>query len=941
MNMAHEPAKELPLTEDIRLLGRLLGNVIRDQEGPAIFELIEQIRQLVVAYHVKNDDTSGNALGQLLQRLPIAQTVQVLRAFTYFSHLINLAEDQHHLRRRHHYERMNQVQSGSLQASVTQLQARGINKEAVAALLRRAHVSPVLTAHPTEVQRTIILAAESAIARLLQERDTLGSARDIERNTLQIRARITQLWQTRIVRDAKLSVADEINNALAYYHATFLQEIPYLYETLEQSLPGERIEPFFRMGHWIGGDRDGNPFVTAESLEMALRMQCTTALTHYLHELHALGMELSMSTLLVQATPALHALADAAEDRNPHRKDEAYRRAIIGMYARTAAVLHERTGAQPPYPTKPAVPYAESEELLRDLRTLEHSLHQHHGGALPSLRLAPLIRAVEVFGFHLATLDLRQNSETHEETVAELLRTAQVEAHYRALDETGKRQCLLAVLHDVRPLHVPDADYSEKTRSELAVFHAAMRQVGLYGKHALRHYIVSHTEEVSDLLEVLVLLKESGLLRHFGLPHVRSHLVVSPLFETIDDLHSAARIMREWYALPGIADMVLSTGGEQDIMLGYSDSNKDGGVFTSSWTLYQTECALLDVFAPLQQTQGIRMRLFHGRGGTVGRGGGPSYQAILAQPPATVDGQIRLTEQGEVIASKYANPEIGRRNLEILVAATLEASLLPVKAPPENFVDAAQAISAASRSAYRHLVYETPGFSDYFFAATPLREIAELNIGSRPASRKTLSSIEDLRAIPWSFSWGQSRVALPGWAGFGSGVRQWLFVDAQGNPADQPDAKRLQLLQEMYDEWPFFATLLSNLDMVLAKTDLSIAARYAALVPDAALAHRIFDAIRQEWQTTQDMLTLITGQSARLSANPALARSIANRFPYIDLINYLQVELMRRHRANKPASTEPSATAGDGKYDADTIARLKRGIQISVNGIASGLRNTG
>ena len=399
MNMAHDPAKELPLTEDIRLLGRLLGDVIRDQEGPTIFELIEQIRQLAVAYHVKNDDTSGNALGQLLQRLPIAQTVQVLRAFTYFSHLINLAEDQHHLRRRHHYERMNQVQSGSLQASVTQLQARGINKEAVAALLRRAHVSPVLTAHPTEVQRTIILTAESAIARLLQERNTLKAARDIDRNTLQIRARITQLWQTRIVRDAKLSVADEISNALTYYRATFLQEIPYLYETLEQLLPGERIEPFFRMGHWMGGDRDGNPFVTAESLEMALRMQCETALTHYLHELHALGTELSMSTLLVQATPALLALADAAQDQNPHRTDEAYRRAIIGMYARTAAVLHERTRAQPPYPAKAATPYAASEELLRDLRTLEDSLRQHHGDALLSLRLAPLIRAVEVFGF--------------------------------------------------------------------------------------------------------------------------------------------------------------------------------------------------------------------------------------------------------------------------------------------------------------------------------------------------------------------------------------------------------------------------------------------------------------------------------------------------------------------------------------------------------------
>ena len=938
MSTVSEQHKEQPLTEAIRLLGRLLGDVIREQEGQGIFDLVEQIRRLSVAYHVRQDGEAGEKLGSLLQSLSVAQTMQVLRAFGYFSHLINLAEDRHHVRRRQYHERQGQVQTGSLAFSMERLQAHGVQPAQVVDLLRRAYVSPVLTAHPTEVQRAAILAAEHAVARLLEERDSLHSARELERNTLLLKARITQLWQTRILRNTKLTVADEISNALSYYHSTFLQEIPQLYEDIEQMLPGQRIEPFFRMGHWIGGDRDGNPFVKAECLVLALRMQCETALLHYLKELHALGMELSMSTLLVGATPALHALADAANDRNPHREDEAYRRAVAGIYARTAAVLKARTPAHPPHPPiNDAEPYAGADDLLRDLHILEDSLRQHCGAPLLALHLGKLIRAVEVFGFHLATLDLRQNSEEHELVVAELLRIAQIEGNYSALDETAKRQCLLATLADVRPLKVHDAEYSDKTIAELAVFTNAQQLLQIYGRQALRHYIISHTEDVSDLLELMVLFKETGLMRHFGRQTVHSQLIVSPLFETIADLQAAPRIMREWYALPGVLDMVLASGAEQDIMLGYSDSNKDGGMFTSNWSLYQTERALLEVFEPLRQQHGLQMRLFHGRGGTVGRGGGPSYQAILAQPPGTVHGQIRLTEQGEVIASKYANPEIGRRNLQTLVAATLEASLLPAVAVADEYLQAAQAISDASYAAYRKLVYETPGFTEYFFAATPLLEISELNIGSRPASRKTLSSIEDLRAIPWSFSWGQSRVALPGWAGFGGGVRQWLFVDTQGQAASQPHPQRLRLLQSMYREWPFFAALLSNLDMVLAKTDLHIAERYVELVPDVALGQRIFAAIRQEWQDTQEMLTLITGESDRLSNNPALARSIAHRFPYIDLLNHLQVELMRRHRASKTAELENGSVP---EWESN-MARLRRGIQISVNGIAVGLRNTG
>ncbi|HSC01204.1 MAG TPA: phosphoenolpyruvate carboxylase, partial [Burkholderiaceae bacterium] len=430
----------------------------------------------------------------------------------------------------------------------------------------------------------------------------------------------------------------------------------------------------------------------------------------------------------------------------------------------------------------------------------------------------------------------------------------------------------------------------------------------------------SHTETVSDLLEVLCLLKEAGLARGTLGDDLHTALIVVPLFETIGDLRQAASIMRAFYALPGIAAMMRASGGEQDVMLGYSDSNKDGGFFTSNWELYRAEVALVQLFDELHAEHGLALRMFHGRGGTVGRGGGPSYDAILAQPPGTVKGQIRLTEQGEVIASKYANPEIGLRNLETLVAATLEATLLhPTQPAPESFLAAAEAISRSSMVSYRKLVYETPGFTDYFFAATPIREIAELNIGSRPASRKATRAIEDLRAIPWGFSWGQCRVALPGWYGFGSGVQ--AFLDGASR------ARRLALLRRMVRQWPFFRTLLSNLDMVLAKTDLGIAARYVELVEDARLGRRIFAAIEAEWQRTADALSQVTGQSRRLAANPSLARSIEHRFPYLDPLNHLQVELMRRYR------TRVEGDAGN--------ERVQRGIHISINGIAAGLRNTG
>jgi phosphoenolpyruvate carboxylase len=931
---------ERPLLEDIRLLGRILGDVIREQEGPAAFELIERIRQLSVAFRRDADAGADKALKKLLKGLSSDQTVSVIRAFSYFSHLVNLAEDRHHIRRRAIHERAGQMQAGSLEAALLRCHQAGISSAQIAATLGTSFVSPVLTAHPTEVQRKSILDAERDVAALLSVRDDIKiraawshqgkdtlTPRELAGNEQQMRCRISQLWQTRLLRYSKLTVADEVENALSYYELTFLREIPKVYASLERELGHYPLHSFLRMGQWIGGDRDGNPNVTGETLKNALRRQAEVALRHYLTEVHLLGGELSLSSLLVNCQPQMLSLADQSPDNSQHRQDEPYRRALIGIYARLAASLKELTGGEAArHAVAPQNPYPHAQALLADLRTIESSLLANHGGALVTPRLQPLIRTLDVFGFHLATVDLRQSSDQHEAVVAELLAVARLELAYAELDEAARCRLLLSLLNDARPLRVVGATYSQRAQSELAIFEAAKVLRQRFGCEAIRHYIISHTESVSDLLEVLLLQREVGLLQGTLDAGARCDLIVVPLFETIDDLRNAAPIMREFYALPGILPMVqrgrADQYSEQDVMLGYSDSNKDGGIFTSNWELYRAETELVKLFDEIASAaveKPIRLRMFHGRGGTVGRGGGPSYQAILAQPPGTVRGQIRLTEQGEVIGSKYANPEIGRRNLETLVAATLEATLLQAtRSASTSFLDAAAELSESSMAAYRKLVYQTPGFNQYFFDSTPIREIAELNIGSRPASRKGTSSIEDLRAIPWSFSWGQCRLTLPGWFGFGSAVEQFLDQSSAAS-----SKRQLQLLQQMYKDWPFFNTLLSNIDMVMAKSDLALARRYAELVTDARLRRSIFQVIEFEWHSTANALARITGDRQRLTHNAALQRSIRHRFPYIDPLHHLQVELVRRYRSGQ------------------TDARIQRGIHISINGIAAGLRNTG
>jgi phosphoenolpyruvate carboxylase len=909
-----EDAKQRPLYEDIRLLGQILGDTVREQEGEKVYQLVETIRRLSVADQRHADRAAARELGKLLESLTPAETVSVIRAFAYFSHLANIAEDRHFLRRRAAHE--PGAQPGSLGYSFSRLTAAGVSAEIIATALENSYVSPVLTAHPTEVQRRSTLDAERAVADLLAARENCRSPADFQDNEARLHARIVQLWQTRILRTASLTVSDEIDNALLYYRSTFIREIPRLYADLEQRL-GRPVPPFFRMGNWIGGDRDGNPNVDAQTLEIAAKAHCDVILRYYLTETHHLGAELSMSSALVSCTRELEALADVSGDLNPHRADELYRRALIGVYARLAGTLTALTGGEAMrHAAAPGEPYPDAAALRADLCTVRDSLIAHHGEALVAGRLAPLIRAVDIFGFHMATTDLRQNSDRHEAVVAELLAAVRIEPDYSSLPEQQRINLLLRVLADPRPLRAPHLDYSQSLQEELAVFEAARDLRRQIGAECIRHYIISHTESVSDLLEVIVLQKECGLFH--GTLHecergtAGLELIVTPLFETIEDLRAAEAILRAFYALPGMAELMRRSSGVQDVMLGYSDSNKDGGYLTSNWELYRASTALAALFDTLP---GMSLRLFHGRGGAVGRGGGPSYQAILAQPPGTVRGQIRLTEQGEVINAKYANPDIGRRNLETLMAADLEATLLADgERPPQQFLDAAAELSRLSMAAYRALVYETPGFVDYFYASTPITEIAELNIGSRPASRKATRKIEDLRAIPWGFSWGQSRVALPGWYGFGAAVESFL--------RDEAEAKKA-LLRRMNEDWPFFRTLLSNMDMVLAKADLAIARLYADLVPDRAEADAIFSEIEAEWNRTAEALEIATGQTRRLADNPALARSIAHRFAYIAPLNHLQAELLRRWRA--------------GQVD----AKARGGILLSINGIAAGLRNTG
>jgi len=913
------PEKDLPLREDIRLLGRILGDTVREQQGEAIFDIVEHVRQTSVRFRRTEDGAARRELERVLSSLSCEQAIHIIRAYSFFSHLANIAEDQHHIRRtRAHAFVASAPRQGSMAHAVMRAIEAGVPHDRLQEFFVTANVVPVLTAHPTEVRRKSTIDREMEIARLLAERDIVRLTPEKQALSEEaLRRAVLTLWQTNLLRGTRLSVLNEVLNGISYYDYTFLRELPILYGTIEDLLrkfglsgSDDELPAFVSMGSWIGGDRDGNPFVTGDVLREALQLQSTRALKHYFEELQSLGAELSLDGGLVGISNDLARLAECSPDRSPHRQNEPYRRAISGIYARLAATAWTLDRLEAPrHAVGEAPPYVNAEEFKADLDVLHRSLKLNGSAALTRGRLRNLRRAVGVFGFHLAGIDLRQNSDVHERTAAELFQTVCPDKNYLELDEDQRVTLLLEELTTARPLTSPFVSYSGETASEIVILRAAADAHRHYRKAAVPNYIISKTSSPSDVLEVAVLLREAGLLR----PRENAlDINIVPLFETIEDLRNCGRVMDDLLTLPQYARLLESRGRLQEVMLGYSDSNKDGGFLTSGWELYKAEIALIEVF----KRHGVRLRLFHGRGGSVSRGGGPSYQAILAQPEGAVQGAIRITEQGEVIASKYSNPEVGRRNLEILAAATLEATVLhPGEAEPRSeHLAAMEELSVGAYRAYRGLVYETPGFERYFWESTVIGEIAKLNIGSRPASRKPSTRIEDLRAIPWVFSWAQCRLMLPGWYGFGTAVKAWV---AQ-HPSDG-----LAVLRAMYAEWPFFRALLSNMDMVLAKSDIAIASRYAALVGDASLRESIFPRLRAEWQDTIDALLAIMQHSVLLEENSLLARSIRHRFPYLDPLNHMQLELLKRYRGG------------------DTDEAVVQGIHLTINGIAAGLRNSG
>ena len=892
------PRPSISQNPDIRYLGRLLGDVIRIYGGERLFRQTEYIRSTSVDRARGVAPAEGVDTG--LSALTLDDTLAFVRGFMLFSMLANLAEDR---------QGVATEPGADVASAVAKLEKDGIRPADIIAVLEKALVVPVLTAHPTEVRRKSMIDHRNVIADLMALRDT-GAEETPQGEPIEdaITRQIALLWQTRPLRRERLFVRDEIDNALSYFRDIFMPVLPGLYARWDRVL-GHRVPGFLRLGTWIGGDRDGNPFVQAEQLRLALGRACGSALRYYLDALHELGAQLSISSELAAVPATGRQLAAASGDDAPSRRDEPYRRAIAGIYARVAATYEKLTGTQPPRPSRlKGEPYPSAQDLRHDLATLGRGLAMEGNGALASGGgLARLIRAVELFGFHLATLDLRQNSAVHERVVAELLREAGVEADYLALDEEARVALLRRELASNRPLGSRFAQYSEETTTELGIVAAAADAHASYGPASIAHYLISKAESVSDMLEVNILLKEAGLWKAADGEHAPwAPIMAVPLFETIADLEAAPAIMSAYFALPEIGALVRARG-HQEVMIGYSDSNKDGGYLTSTWGLYEASLAL----APVFEQAGVGMQLFHGRGGAVGRGGGSSFQAIQAQPPGTVQGRIRITEQGEVIAAKYGTQESARVNLEAVTSAALLASLEPERlsaADNERFSAAMAKISSLAFRAYRDLVYETPGFREFFRGLTPIQEISGLKIGSRPASRTKGSRIEDLRAIPWVFSWSQARVMLPGWYGVGQALK------AFGDDA---------LLRDMAQGWPFFRASMANMEMVLAKSDLEIAAHYLPLVEDKAEGDAIFARIREGWHLAHDQLLAATGQPYLLANSPALDASIRLRLPYIEPLNLLQVELLKRHRAGE---TDP---------------RIREGIELSINAIATALRNSG
>jgi phosphoenolpyruvate carboxylase len=904
-------SSDAPLSDDIHLLGDLLGATLRRLGGQRLFELEERVRTLCKGLRARRSSAAEHRLRRILAGLDLDETVGVIRAFSVYFQLANIAEQHHRIRRKRYYElhTPDEPQRGSIADTFRSLAAAGVDKTRLQSVLDGLDLRLVMTAHPTEAARRTLLGKHRRLADLLALRDEAHAPRRRKEIELLIAGEVESIWQTDEVRRAQLSVLDEVDNGLYYFDATLFDAVPVLIEEIErraaEHMPGVALRDGaapVRFGSWIGGDRDGNPFVTPEVTWEALRLLQRQALSKYVTEAGELRWKLSESSRYAPASPELaaslesdaKALPTVASDINRHHAGEPYRLKLSYVCARlenalarndsmasALAVPRDRLlSVRPRLPeVDPARPsYRNGDELWADLRLVRDSLRAS-GAVHAASYVDRLMRQVATFDFHLATLDLRQHSERHTAALTEITRSLGIDPDYSAMDEAARVAWLTTELGSLRPLLGIDVRLSEETVETLNVLRVARRALAEISPRSIRTYVISMTRSASDLLAPLLLAKEAGLFR---LDEATASIGMAPLFETIEDLRGAPAIMSSLFEIPIYREWLTREGNLQEVMIGYSDSSKDGGILTSSWELYKAQESLWDV----ARAHGIELRLFHGRGGTVGRGGGPSHEAILAQPPGTVAAHIKITEQGEVISSKYGLPEIAQRSLELAVGATIAASCQGPgsgsRDPGSGKLDAwkrvMEGISDNAFEVYRRVVHETPGFLDYFHSATPVEELQHMRIGSRPAKRKAGSErIEDLRAIPWVFGWTQSRHLLPGWLAVGTALESFV--------RERPMA-HTKILREMYSEWPFFRSTISNIEMTLAKADLEIARQYAGLMPDKAAGKRIYRMLREEFDRTCRAVLLITRERTLLERAPVLQRSIAVRNPYVDPMSY-------------------------------------------------------
>lgn len=912
------------LSSMIRLLGDLLGETIKEQEGEDVFEVEEEIRALSKAWRA-GDDSVRSKIEALMPNLvdDTSHMLAVLKAFTTYFQLVNLAEEEqrvHVLRQRAQAAHERGVpMSETIADAVRRLRAEGIHADEMQRILDGLFIAPVLTAHPTEAKRRTVLNILKTIANLLDRLYTGNLiASEIEEIERELREYVVLLWQSDETRDRRPTVLDEVRNGIYFFEATLFELVPRIYDELEKALgttyPDAELQVpvFLRYGSWIGGDRDGNPYVTLNVTEEALREQKEAILRQYNVEIDALYNLLSPARTRVGFSDALlesierdFELVPEEEHEVLHRFDlEPYRQKLIMMFRRVRASRAQNGvpwDQQTPHPRA----YRNADELLHDLHLIRDSLCQNKGQRLAEGRLAKLIRSVEVFGFHLATLDVRQHSGRHRSAVLEVLARYGMGENYKSMNEAERVEWLTAEIDGSRPL-TARLDFSEETNETIALFRLIRRAQEQMGSKAIQTYIISMTNEVSNILEVLLMGTDAGL---FG------KIDVTPLFETVDDLLAAPQIMTELFNNEVYRRHLAQRGNAQQIMIGYSDSNKDGGYLRANWMLYTAQRNLAQVC----EQHGIALTLFHGRGGSIGRGGGPANRAILAQPQESVRGRIKITEQGEVISNRYANSGIAHRHLEQLVGAVLLSNgkrpHYPQEAEWAQFMDT---LSQAAQDKYRSLV-EKPEFIQYFSEATPITQIDMLNIGSRPARRKQTKAIDDLRAIPWVFAWTQSRVNLPSWYGVGTGLESWL------NGGDAQREERLAQLATMYREWPFFRAIIDNVQVGMGKSDMDIASLYANLTSEEVRT-AVFDDIADEFERTRQMVLAVTDNRDLLDNEPWLQRSIRVRNPYVDPLNYIQVALLERLRS------EP---------DAPNIQKLHEAMSLSVNGVAAGVQNVG